>query len=166
MRQTCLAFFTIIFLATSNAYAASNSTNNSDLAVYVGQFSALRDKADRSVEIGAEYRFKDQYYGLRPTVGVMVNTDDAFYGYAGINWDLPLGIAPIFITPGVKVGGYSKGNSKNLGYPVEFRDTIEATYRFDDGQRAGAALTHMSNASLGDRNSGVEIIELVYSHPI
>ena len=157
-----LAAITLLALP---AYAAE-APPSADLDVYAGQFSALRDNKDKSAEFGAEYRFKDQWYGLRPTVGVMANTDSAMYGYAGINWDLPLGIAPIYITPGVKVGGYDHGDSKALGYGIEFRDSIEMTYRFDDGQRVGAALTHMSNASLGNRNPGVEMIEAVYSHPI
>ena len=88
-------------------------------------------------------------------------------GYAGINWDLPIdAIRPFIITPGVKVGGYSQGDSKDLGYGIEFHDSIEVTYRFNDGQRVGAVLSHMSNASLGNKNPGTEIIQAVYSFPL
>lgn len=150
---------------TGTAYAADSQKG--DLVVSVGKFSALRDKDHETVSGNLEYRFADQYYGLRPTVGAMANADGALYGYAGINWDLPISaIRPFVITPGVKVGGYSKGDSKDLGYGVEFHDSIEVTYRFDNGQRVGAALVHMSNASLGSQNPGTEIIQAVYSFPL
>lgn len=151
-------------LAAQVAQAAPR--NSPDVAVYIGQYSALRNNANRSIMGGIEYRFRDQYYGIRPTVGVLSNTDGAFYGYAGINWDLPLGIKPIYITPGFNIGGYSKGDSKDLGYGLEFRSSIEVTYRFKNGQRLGAALSHLSNAGLGSENPGVETYQLVYSHPL
>ena len=148
------------------ADTANDPQNTTDIAVYVGKFSALRDPNSASVEGAVEYRFKDQWYGVRPAVGIMANTDKAFYGYAGIDWDLPIrAIRPFYITPGVKVGGYSQGESKDLGYGLEFRDSIEMTYRFNDGERVGAYLTHMSNASLGDKNPGSEMVGAVYSHP-
>lgn len=149
---------------TGTAYAAD--TGKGDLVLQVGDFSIGRDSAHETVEGGLEYRFPDQYYGLRPTVGILGNADGAMYGYAGINWDLPIkSIEPIVITPGVKVGAYSRGDSKDLGYGVEFHDSIEVTYKFDSGQRVGAALAHMSNASLGNKNPGTEIVQAVYSLP-
>ena len=170
MRLFIASFLGALSVASS-AYAledtANDAGNKADVAIYAGKFSALRDKASESVEGGVEYRFKDQWYGVRPTVGAMANTDGAIYGYAGINWDLPIrAIRPFYITPGVKVGGYSQGDSKDLGYGLEFRDSIEVSYRFNDGQRLGAYLTHMSNASLGNKNPGTEMIGAVYSHPM
>jgi lipid A 3-O-deacylase len=163
--RTLLAATVSLFTLTTTAHAADSPKG--DLVVQAGLFSALRDKANESVEAGMEYRFADQYYGLRPTVGIMGNGDGAMYGYAGINWDLPINaIRPFVITPGVKVGGYAKGDSKDLGSGIEFHDSIEVTYRFDSGQRVGAALVHMSNASIGSENPGTEIVQLVYSHPL
>ena len=170
MRSLLVSLLSLIVL-TSVAHAEINDTahdsgNTADIAVYVGKFSALRDTNSESVEGAVEYRFKDQWYGLRPAVGIMANTDSALYGYAGIDWDLPIrAIRPFYITPGVKVGGYAQGDSKDLGYGVEFRDSIEVAYRFNDGERLGAYLTHMSNASLGNSNPGTEMIGAVYSHP-
>jgi opacity protein-like surface antigen len=162
MRTLALAAVSLLTLTT-----VAHAADKGDLVVQAGQFSAIRNNANRAVEGGLEYRFPDQYYGLRPTVGVMANGDGATYGYAGINWDLPIdAIRPFVITPGVKVGGYSHGNSKDLGYGVEFHDSIEVTYRFNSGHRIGAALVHMSNADLGNSNPGTEIIQAVYSFPL
>lgn len=155
-----LAAFTAL---TSSALAASS--NIDDIAVYAGQFSVGRDPANRSVEAGIEYRWADQFNGIRPTVGIMGNTDSAFYGYGGLYWDLPLGTEPFMITPGVAVGYYNHGDSKPLGSEIEFRDTIELSYKFDDGQRIGGQFTHMSNAGIGNKNPGTESWQVIYSHP-
>lgn len=155
----------VAVLTSTTAYAAD--TNRGDIVLAVGQFSALRDSASSSLMGNLEYRWADQYYGLRPTVGAMANAGGAAYAYAGINWDLPINaIRPFIITPGVKVGGYSQGSSKDLGYGVEFHDSIEITYQFTNGQRLGASLAHMSNASLGNKNPGTETIQAVYSWPL
>ncbi|MEJ0010501.1 MAG: acyloxyacyl hydrolase [Alphaproteobacteria bacterium] len=168
MRQLLAALLlTTLFAGTAAAEVSTAipSNGSGDIDVYGGPYSVFRDPKDRSVEFGAEYRWADQWNGIRPTIGIMANTDRAVYPYAGIYWDLPLGTAPFVITPGVAVGLYDHGNSKPLGSAIEFRDTIEATYRFNDGERLGAQLTHMSNASIGNKNPGVESYQIIYSHP-
>lgn len=159
MRQVILGFLGALLVS-----GAASAAPSGDLAVYAGQFGVFSDSNEKSVNMGVEYRYRDVWHGLRPTVGAMTNTDGALYGYAGINWDIALG-SKFYLTPGVKVGGYSQGSSKDLGYGIEFHDSIELTYRMQSGQRIGASLVHMSNASLGNKNPGVEMIQAVYSHP-
>ncbi len=48
---------------------------------------------------------------------------------------------------------------------MEFRSQIEFAYRFDDRSRLGVAVSHMSNASLGESNPGTESAMLYYSLP-
>ena len=145
--------------------ALSGNALAGDVAIYGGQFSSFRDNKDKTSMVGAEYRFADQFNGLRPTVGAFVNNDSAAYGYAGAYWDLPLNTAPFVISPGFAVGGYHQGDSKDLGLGLEFRSTMEVTYKMQNGQRIGAQISHLSNASLGDENPGVETLQVVYSHP-
>ena len=152
--------FAALALATLAGTASA-----ADIAVYGGQFSSFRSNQYKTSMVGAEYRFADQFNGLRPTVGGFVNNEDAAYAYAGAYWDLPLNTAPFVISPGFAVGGYHSGASKDLGYGLEFRSTMEVTYKFDSGQRLGAQVSHLSNASLGDRNPGVETLQVVYSPP-
>ena len=156
----------IAFAAALLATAGHADEGKDDVAIYLGQFSVFRSPQFETVQGGLEYRWADVAYGIRPTVGAWANGDGAVYGYAGFYWDIPLGIEPIMITPGVAVGGYSQGNSKDLGSGIEFRDTIEISYRFDSGQRLGAQLTHMSNASIASDNPGVEMVQVVYTHPL
>lgn len=132
------------------------------LSVYGGQFE-ISDDTNDSTMLGAEYRFADQFNGLRPVVGGFVNGDSGAYGYAGAYWDLPLGTEPFIISPGFAVGGYHSGASKDLGLGLEFRSTLEVAYQFDSGDRLGVAISHLSNAGIGDSNPGTETLQAVYS---
>jgi hypothetical protein len=85
---------------TANASETPDSKLG-DFAFYVGQYSTFRSSQFETTQAGLEYRWADQYHGLRPTVGVWGNGDGAFYGYGGFYWDLPLGLGPIVISPGV-----------------------------------------------------------------
>jgi lipid A 3-O-deacylase len=158
-----LAAFALTLLAAGGAHAAPGQD---DFAIYGGEFSVFRSNQYATFEGGVEYRWADIAYGIRPTIGAWANGDGALYGYAGFYWDIPLGIEPFMITPGVAIGAYDQGDSKDLGSGIEFRDTIEVSYRFMDGQRLGAQLTHMSNASIGSSNPGVEMVQAVYTHPL
>lgn len=135
------------------------------LAVYGGQFEISDDTNDSGM-LGAEYRFKDQFNGLRPVVGAFANADSGAYVYGGAYWDLPLGTAPFVISPGFAVGAYNEGASKDLGSVLEFRSTLEIAYEFESGHRLGAAISHLSNAGIGDSNPGTETVQLVYSYPL
>lgn len=157
----------MIMLGAQQATAAPNSGGQEALlGLYAGQFSALRDYDHSAAMLGAEYRFKDMYYGIRPTIGAFGAGDGELYGYAGINWDLPLGLAPFYITPGFNVGGYSSNDQKRLGYALEFRSTLEATYQFASHERVGLAISHLSNAGLGNKNPGTETIQAVFTIPL
>jgi lipid A 3-O-deacylase len=162
MRHALVTIACILLCTATKA----DERKGSDVVLHVGEYSVMRAREHQSTEVGIEYRFADQYYGLRPTVGILGNSDSAMYGYAGINWDLPLGFVPIIITPGTAIGAYKQGDSKDLGLGLEFRSSLEVTYRFNDGQRVGAAISHLSNADISDRNPGVETIQFVYSYPL
>lgn len=135
------------------------------LAIYGGQFE-ISDSTNDSAMLGLEYRFKDQFNGLRPVVGAFANEDSGAYAYAGAYWDLPLGTKPFVISPGFAVGAYNEGASKDLGYGLEFRSTLEIAYEFENNHRLGVAISHLSNAGIGDSNPGTETAQLVYSYPL
>jgi len=168
MRKIVLALLTVI-TCTSAAHAADS--RRGDLVLHAGAFSAPRDTtpSTQSFVGGAEYRWapSETLYGLRPTVGALANADGAMYAYGGFNYDIPWrAIEPFVITPGVFAGAYSQGDSKDLGSWFEFREHLEVTYRFDSGYRVGASISHLSNASLGDSNPGVETVQAVFSMPM
>jgi hypothetical protein len=99
----------------------------------------------------------------------MANVDGTSYYYAGIYWDFPISRAAksgLVISPGFAPGYYNSNGGKRLGYALEFRSTLEATYKFENGQRLGAQIAHLSNANLGNKNPGTETVEVVYTHPL
>lgn len=144
---------------------AAHAYEGEHLVIQAGAYDV--SQGDDTATLGAiEYRFRDQFNGLRPVVGVMATTDSATYAYAGAYWDLPLNTAPFVITPGFQAGAYSQGDGKDLGYGLEFRSTIEAAYEFESGHRLGLGFSHLSNASLGSDNPGTETLQVVYSYPM
>jgi len=166
MRNLLVSLATLVTL-TATAHAG-------DIAVYAGEFSALRDSKNESTLGGLEYRFnnpglKGVWSGIRPTVGTSVNGDGATFTYGGIYWDFPISKtgSGIVISPGFAPGYYNDGgDSKRLGYALEFRSTLEATYKFKSGQRVGAQISHLSNANIGNKNPGTETVQVVYTHPL
>ncbi len=168
MRKITAALFALLTCTTA---AHAEGGGKGDLVLHAGAFSAPRDTtpSTQSFVGGAEYRWapSNYLYGLRPTVGALANGDGAMYGYGGFNYDIPIrAIEPFVITPGVFAGAYSQGDSKDLGSWFEFREHLEVSYKFDSGHRLGASISHLSNASLGDSNPGVETVQVVFSMPM
>ena len=70
------------------------------------------------------------------------------------------------VTGSFGAGYYAEGGGTDLGHEIEFRSQIEVAYRFDDRSRLGLAFSHISNASIGDTNPGVEVLNDYYSIPL
>lgn len=131
----------------------------------VGAYNALRDNQD-ATSFGLEYRFNPWQYHIVPIVGGFVTTEGSSYGYAGLNWDVPLLPNQLYLIPNFAVGAFSKGSGKDLGGTLEFRSGIELDYQFPNTHRVGVALNHISNAGIYDHNPGEETILVNYSIPI
>ena len=166
MRRFIASIVGLVAIASTAQAAPNSGGQEAQLGLYVGDFSALRDSKHEAVTGGAEYRFRDVYHGVRPTVGAFAAGGGEVYTYAGINWDLPLNTAPIYLTPGFDVGYYHSNNEKRLGYAMEFRSTMEVAYQFQNHQRVGVAISHLSNAGLGNKNPGTETVQAVYVAPL
>ncbi len=125
-----------------------------------------------AVDFRLEYRAAFDMLGLanahnsviaiRPFGGIETTTDGAFYGLGGFVFDMPIG-KHFVVSPNLAVGLYADGDGKHLGSLIEFRSTVEAGYKFDCGTRLTTSIGHISNAGIGDINSGVEILS-VYLH--
>lgn len=95
----------------------------------------------------------------------MVTTDAGAYVFAGGLVNFFIG-EHFVITPSFAPGLYHKGNGKELYYLLEFRSQIEIAYRFTNGGRIGASFGHISNASLGPPNPGVEYLAGTIAFPV
>ena len=132
------------------------------LTLAAGAFDAGED--DTAFEGRVEYRHDGQLWIFKPFGGVMATSDGAAYAYAGVLIDAYWGNR-IVTTLSFAPGAYHEGDGKDLGHTIEFRSQFEIAWRFDDRSRLGLALSHMSNASIGDKNPGEESLTLNYSFP-
>jgi lipid A 3-O-deacylase len=133
------------------------------LAFGVGYFDIV-SRESPAVDFRLEYRSDWDLWIFRPFAGIAVNTDSAVYPVGGLFGEIPIG-DHLRIDISLGAGAYVRSQSKDLGLVLQFRSQIEFAYRMDDGDRVGLAFSHISNASIGDRNPGVEILTLYYAVP-
>jgi len=120
------------------------------------------------IDIGPK---EDNFFYLKPFVGVESTTDSALYLLGGIYLEDNLGKLLIGeknkwnFTPSFGLGYYNDGNGKKLGNKIEFRTTLEISYQLNNDDRIGFSLGHISNANIGNKNPGAEIVSLSYQKP-
>ena len=119
-------------------------------------------------DIGPE---QDNFFYLKPFAGIELTSDSAFYLISGIYLEDNLGDLVIgknnnwHLTPSFGVGYYDDGKGKKLGNKVEFRTTLEFSYQLINNDRIGISFCHISNANIGKKNPGAEIISISYQKP-
>tara|TARA_B100000575_G_scaffold190872_1_gene153966 strand:+ start:8493 stop:9020 length:528 start_codon:yes stop_codon:yes gene_type:complete len=124
---------------------------------------------DRSIlDIGPK---EENFFFLKPFIGFETTSDSAVYVLTGIYLQDNLGDLIInkknnyLFTPSFGVGYYDDGSGKKLGNSIEFRTSLEFSYILENNNRIGISLSHISNANIGNKNPGVEIINLSYQIP-
>lgn len=159
--------FLVVSLASmlffNRAIVAENSQDPPLLQIGGGVFNVLRTKYCGQGSI--EYKWSPVVYKLRPFIGFLMTTKQSAYVYGGIGYDLFIG-EKFVITPSFAPGLYYRGQGKNLGFPLEFRSSLEAAVLFYGQYRLGAQFYHISNASLGHRNPGEESLVFFLSIPL
>ena len=114
---------------------------------------------------------QDNFFYLKPFAGIELTSDSAFYLISGIYLEDNIGELVIGkennwnFTPSFGVGYYDDGNGKKLGNKVEFRTTLEFSYQLVNKDRIGISFGHISNANIGNKNPGVEILSISYQKP-
>ena len=120
------------------------------------------------IEIGPE---SENFFYLKPFVGLETTTDSAVYILGGIYLEDNLGTlfvgedSNFVFTPSFGAGFYDDGDGKKLGNDIQFRTTFEFSYELKNKNRLGISYGHISNANLGDKNPGVEILSFSYQVP-
>ena len=136
----------------------------------LGATDALR--GDRSgVDVRLDYRpgisllpVLQEYFVVRPWVGAEPTSRGSVWGGGGVLLDI--GVGRFALVPSVGVGGYHRGNGKDLGNVLEFRSAVELQYKFEDQSRVGLGISHISNAGTTPRNPGTEAIFFNYQVPL
>lgn len=159
MNQAIL--LTVLFTISSLSTFAQNKN-------YLALSSAVFDiiqQDDPSYENRLEFRIgKVKFFG-NPFMGAMMNTEGAMHIYLGLLYDVPV-INRIYVTPSFAPGLYTSRNSKDLKFALVFQSQLEVSYNFDEGGRIGISFNHISNASLGVENPGVESLAITYIIPL
>ena len=120
------------------------------------------------IEIGPE---SEDFFYLKPFAGFELTSENATYLLGGIYLEDNLGTlftgtkSNINFTPSFGVGYYHDGNGKKLGNNIEFRTTLEISYELKSENRLGVSFGHISNANIGSKNPGVEILSFSYQIP-
>ncbi len=152
-------------LAMVLAFAAPAAADDPDFMVVGAGWYDWNDNED-AVDFRVEYRSNYKMLGVvKPWLGVEGTSDGALYGAGGVLVDIYFGRRWVF-TPSFGAGYYADGSGKDLGHDIEFRSQLEIGYRFDDRSRISLAVSHLSNAGLGDSNPGTEVATIYYHIPI
>jgi len=149
-----------IFLAMGRFLPAQGADDPAFLSFSSGVFDLGKDQ--KALEGRLEYRSNIKFGIFKPFVGVMGNSDGGTFVYGGGLVDVFLGRRTV-TTLSFAPGYYHKGDGKDLGYDMEFRSQWELSYRLDDRSRLGLSISHMSNASIGDKNPGTESLMVTYA---
>jgi lipid A 3-O-deacylase len=113
-----------------------------------------------------EYLFANYYLTLlRPEVMLLSpNLKSAFFG-VGIRAEIRVG-RHFLLMPSFIPGLYTKGEGKDLGFPLEFRSCMEIAYEFTCKFRLGVQVYHISNASLSTKNPGLNSFAATLAIPL
>jgi len=169
---------TIILLLLSKE-AISKGTNVLGLGIYDFKF----DGSDKNQALDFRYEYRsdnilidigpkeDNFFFLKPFFGFEYTNDSASYFLTGIYFEDNLGElfegnkSKFFFTPSFGAGIYNDGSGKELGNDLQFRTSLEISYELKNKNRIGISFSHISNANLGSKNPGVEILTISYHLP-
>ena len=174
-----LKFLVIIFFVLKTSITLAEGYDVFGIGMYDIKFDG--SNSEDAIDLRYERRFdhtlfdigpeEDNFFFLKPFVGIELTSDNAYYLISGIYLDDNVGeLASGYennwhITPSFGLGYYDDGDGKKLGNKIEFRTGLELSYQLKNRDRIGVSISHVSNANIGSKNPGVEIISLSYQKP-
>ena len=174
-----MRIFLILLVMLIPNIVLSKGTNVFGLGIYDIKFDGSEKnqasdfryefRSDNSIlNIGPE---EDNFFFLKPFFGAEYTSDSASYILTGIYVEDNLGQLlqgkqnKYFFTPSFGLGVYDDGSGKKLGNDIQFRTSLEVSYELNNKNRIGISFSHISNANLGNKNPGVEILSFSYHIP-
>jgi len=163
-QRITLAVF-LVLSAVGLSSAPAQAEDPSFLTFGVGAFDFNRQK-DEGVEFRLDYRTDYKLWIFKPFLTAAAVSNGMSFVGAGVLMDVYFGNRFVVTPSFAPTWWRGKTSTLDLGHALEFRSQIEFAYRFDDRSRLGVAVSHSSNASLGDTNPGTESVLLNYSYPL
>lgn len=162
-----MAGFCALASLSAPALAQDSDVDSAMLSFGIGYYDIFDSNDGGAADFRMEYRSGNQFFWkLKPWVGLEANNDGSIWAGGGVNADF-MPAPNIYITPSFGAGLYAQGSSdKDLGSALEFRSQLEGGYELTNGHRVGLAISHISNASIGDSNPGTEILNVYYHVPL
>lgn len=165
VKARCLLAAALSAAAINGVPRPASADDPSFLSLAAGYHDFNRQQ-DEAAELRMEYRSDYKLWIFKPFASVAGTSSGSFFLGVGILFDLYFGRRVVF-TGSFAPNFYVQGSSDvDLGYPLEFRSQAELAYRFDNRSRLGIAVSHYSNAGLGDHNPGTETLSVYYSIPL
>jgi lipid A 3-O-deacylase len=166
MLRRCLFFFTLsCWLSCSGVAACARNSPRGTLILNSG-VSGVFDP-ERNPVFSLEYRFGEEWRGLRPWCGLGWATDGAiFAGFGAVKtwitddetWAVSIGFGP---------GFYERHEGRDLGSHLEFCSYAEVSRELPwHDHRAQLRLSHVSNGGVKELNPGTELLTLGYAMPL
>ena len=154
-----LKVLTFVFFISAISFAEEYSeiNKNTELSFYTGMFD-YSDRGKKSTLFGIEHQndelTRKSFLGtLSPVTGGLITSDNAIYLYTGVQAQYNMG--KLKITPSFTPGVYEQGDGKDLGHPLEFKSEVQLSLDLSKSSMLGMSYNHISNASIGEKNPGV-----------
>ena len=149
--------FLLISLPLKSEELKKVTGNEHEFNFYTGMFY-FSDDGKRSTIFGFQHQnenlIRESFLGtLSPVTGALITQDSASYFYTGIQAMYKIG--NINLTPSFTPGIYNQGDGKDLGHMLEFKSEVQLSLDLPKESQFGFSYNHISNASLGDKNPGV-----------
>ncbi len=151
----------LIFLSFLNF----NVANAGGWSMATGVFDYSDDKK-RSGYLESTYSFSenksvDTILGkIIPIAGGLITDDSAAMAYVGGKINYTFG--NFVISPSFTPGFYSDGDGKDLGNALEFKSQVNLGWNYGSNSNMSFSYSHISNASLGDKNPGANNIAFTF----
>jgi len=134
------------------------------LGIALGRYDIDGSHGATDLRLDYEYDTSVWLQDLKPWLGVQTTTNGSLWLGGGLLYDWQFADT-WHLKPGLGAGYYNRGsNDLDLGYPVEFRSQLELSKEINAQNSLGLAVSHLSNADLGNRNPGIEVLSLYWHY--
>lgn len=154
----------IMFVAFTFAATASFNTHADTLGLAIGSYDV--NGSDSAADFRLDYEYDSSVWleNLKPWLGAEATTEGSLWLGGGLLYDWQFADT-WHLKPGIGAGYYSRGSSDlDLAHPLEFRSQLEIAKDLNQQNSLGLAISHLSNAGLGDRNPGVEAVNIYWHY--